>query len=163
MASSPAAPATDAQSLDAPELGVTDNLLASIHVMSRLIDRAFQSRISSRFDLSLAEWRVLLTLAGRPSATAAEIIEIWAMEKMAVSRAVRRLERMGRIAREQNSGDRRSYSLSLTASGRQVYEDILPTANARYREIFSQLSRDDLQSLRTTLDGLVEHTANLAE
>ena len=154
-------PSRTAPASDTSDLGVADNLLASIHVMSRQIDRAFQSRISNKFDLSLAEWRVLLTLAGRPSATAAEIIEIWAMEKMAVSRAVRRLERMGRIARERNSGDRRSYTLSLTANGRQVYEDILPTANARYREIFSQLSRDDLQFLRVTLDGLVEHTGRL--
>ena len=162
MASTPAAPVSDAQSLEAGDLGVADNLLASIHVMSRLIDRAFQSRISNRFDLSLAEWRVLLTLAGQPSATAAEIIEIWAMEKMAVSRAVQRLARMGRISREQNA-DRRSYSLSLTADGRQVYEAILPTANARYREIFANLSKDDLQFLRVTLDGLVVHTANLPE
>lgn len=148
---------------DASEPGVTDNLLASIHVMSRLIDRAFQSRISNKFDLSLAEWRVLLTLAGKPSATAAEIIDSWAMEKMAVSRAVRRLERMGRINREQNADDRRSFSLSLTARGRQVYDDILPTANARYHEIFSQLSREDLQFLRVTLDVLVDHTGHLPD
>ena len=97
--------------------GASDNLLASIHVMSRLIDRAFQSRIATRFDLSLAEWRVLLSLADQSSATAAELTEFWAMEKMAVSRAVRRLEGMGRISRRRNSGDRRSYALKLTAKG----------------------------------------------
>jgi DNA-binding MarR family transcriptional regulator len=158
MGRSPAAPSSDA-----PALGATDNLLASIHVMSRLIDRAFQSRIATRFDLSLAEWRVILTLAERRSATAAEITAFWAMEKMAVSRAVRRLDRMGRIARRRNSGDRRSYALRLTAKGRRVYEEILPTANARYWEIFSELSRADLHFLRSTLDRLVEHTAKLPE
>jgi DNA-binding MarR family transcriptional regulator len=162
MTRSPAAPVT-APGADVSEIGAADNLLASIHVMSRLIDRAFQSRIAARFDLSLAEWRVILTLAERRSATAAEIGEIWAMEKMAVSRAVRRLDRMGRITRRQNSGDRRSYALSLTGKGRRVHDDILPTANARYREIFSEISRNDLQFLRATLNALVDHTANLPD
>lgn len=143
--------------------GASDNLLASIHVMSRLIDRAFQSRIATRFDLSLAEWRVLLSLADQSSATAAELTEFWAMEKMAVSRAVRRLEGMGRISRRRNSGDRRSYALKLTAKGRGVYDEILPTANARYREIFSEIPRKDLQFLRSILDRLADHTATLPE
>jgi DNA-binding MarR family transcriptional regulator len=157
------APSTSASPGGASDIGASDNLLASIHVMSRLIDRAFQSRIATRFDLSLAEWRVLLSLAEQGSATAAELTAFWAMEKMAVSRAVRRLERMGRIVRKQKSGDRRSYSLKLTAKGRRIYNEILPTANARYREIFSGLSRDDLHFLRSTLDALVDHTANLPE
>lgn len=143
--------------------GASDNLLASIHVMSRLIDRAFQSRIATRFDLSLAEWRVLLSLADQSSATAAELTEFWAMEKMAVSRAVRRLEGMGRISRRRNSGDRRSYALKLTAKGRGAYDEILPTANARYREIFSEIPRKDLQFLRSILDRLADHTATLPE
>jgi DNA-binding MarR family transcriptional regulator len=154
---------SSASAADISEFEATDNLLASIHVMSRLIDRAFQSRIATRFDLSLAEWRVILTLAERRSATAATITGLWAMEKMAVSRAVRRLDRMGRIARRRNAGDRRSYALRLTAKGRRVYEDVLPTANARYREIFAELSRDDLQFLRATLNALVDHTAQLPE
>lgn len=141
----------------------SDSLLALIHVASRQIGRAFHARIATEFDLTIAEWRVLLSLAGRPGATAAEIAEMWAMEKMAVSRAVRRLERMARIARRVKPEDRRSLALALTEEGRRVFERIVPAANARYREITSAATPDELAELSRVLTKLVRQARDLAD
>jgi DNA-binding MarR family transcriptional regulator len=97
---------------DAPE-----NTLALIHVLSLQIGRAFHARIAAEFDVTIAEWRIMLSLIQRTGATANEIAEEWAIEKMAVSRAVRRLERMNRITRRVNPEDRRSYTLAMTEAG----------------------------------------------
>ncbi len=146
-----------------PLVGAPDNLLALIHVLSRQIGRAFHARINAEFDVTIAEWRVLLSLDQFPGATANEIAETWAMEKMAVSRAVRRLERMGRITRHVKPGDRRSYALAMTGDGKRLFERVVPAANARYREITSAATRDELAVVSRVLTRLAGQARDLAD
>jgi DNA-binding MarR family transcriptional regulator len=158
-ATRPAAPPADAAAGEAP----LDNVLAATHVLSSLISRAFDARLAARHDLSPPEWRVVLTLAQRPGVSANEITALWAMEKMAVSRAVRRLERAGRIRRQVDGADRRRYVLILTPAGRQLYRRILPMANDRYREITGVLTRAELATLRKALAKLNRHIPELGD
>ncbi len=144
-----------------PGLQPADNFLASVHVLSNRITRAFFSEVESKHGLTLPEWRVLLSLADHAGLTANEIKDRWAMDKMTISRAVRRLERTGRIARRRNPKDGRSYVLSVTKKGAGLYKKILPTANARYRELLSCLSETELSSLRTTLAKMIRHIEKL--
>ena len=146
-----------------PPADAPDNLLALIHVLSLQIGRAFHARIAAEFDVTIAEWRVLLSLSQRTGATANEIAEIWAMEKMAVSRAVRRLERMNRITRRVKPQDRRSFALAMTEDGMRVFERVVPAANARYREITSAATRDELAVLSRVLTKLVGQARDLAD
>ena len=146
-----------------PPADAPDNLLTLIHVLSHQIGRAFHARISAEFDVTIAEWRVMLSLAQRPGATAGEIAETWAMEKMAVSRAVRRLERMGRIARRVKPEDRRSFTLALTEEGARLFARVVPAANARYREITSAATRNELSALAGVLTRLAEQARDLAD
>jgi DNA-binding MarR family transcriptional regulator len=128
-----------------------DNVLAGIHVVSNLIGRAYDGEIATRWDLSLPEWRIVLTLMHHPGATASEITELWGMEKMAVSRAARRLERDGRVRRTVNEGDRRRYTLDLTAAGKALYRKVEPGATARYREIIDVLDPPERAALHKAL------------
>lgn len=105
----------------------------------------------------------MLALAHRPGLSAAEITGLWAMEKMAVNRAIRRLDRFGRVSRRVDPDDRRRFTLRLTAKGRRFHDKVLPAANARYREILSGLSRSEAEALRTTLARLTKHIATLPE
>ncbi len=95
--------------------GRADNLLSAVHVLANLIGRAYSGQLDGANDVSVPDWRVLLTLARHPGLTAAEITNRWAMDKMAISRAIQRLEKSGTIRRDRNPEDRRSYRLSLTA------------------------------------------------
>ena len=136
-------------------------VLASIHVLSNRITRAFESRLDGEHGLSVPEWRVLLSLSREPELTATEIQSRWAMDKMAVSRAVRRLESAGHVRRRAHPTDGRSFVLELTAKGTRLFEKILPSADERYREILSGLSRGDLGTLARILNELIEHTEHL--
>ena len=154
---------TRLESQETPPADAPDNLLALIHVLSMQIGRAFHARIATEFDVTIAEWRVLLSLSQRPAATANEIADIWAMEKMAVSRAVRRLEQMRRITRHVKPEDRRSYTLAMTEEGKRAFERVVPAANARYREITSAATRDELAALYRVLNKLVNQARGLAD
>lgn len=136
-------------------------VLASIHVLSNRITRAFESRLEVEHGLSVPEWRVVLSLSREPRSTAKDIHERWAMDKMAVSRAVRSLEALGHVRRTRHPGDGRSFVLELTAKGRRLFERILPSADERYREILSGLSASELRSLARILRKLIAHTERL--
>ncbi len=135
-----------------------DNVLASIHVLSNRITRAFESRLEADHGLSVPEWRVLLSLASQSGLTGKDIHERWAMDKMAVSRALRRLESQGRVKRRKNPGDARSYVLSITKKGAGLVRKILPSADARYHEILSGLTVSEQRSLKRILKKLIDHT-----
>jgi DNA-binding MarR family transcriptional regulator len=140
-----------------------DNVLAAIHVLTNQIGRIYLKKLESEFGFSNAEWRVMLTLHDISNSTAADITAQWAMDKMAISRAIRRLEERGWITREVNPDDRRSLVLSLTQAGQEKYAEVLPTANAIYHDIMSVLSREELGRLRGALGGLIDHTATLVD
>lgn len=135
-----------------------DNVLASIHVLSNRITRAFESRLESNHGLSVPEWRVLLSLVSQSGLTAKDIHERWAMDKMAVSRAVRRLVSQGRVKRNKNPGDARSYVLAITKKGTRLFQKILPSAEARYHEILSGLTVKEQRLLKRILKKLNDHT-----
>ena len=68
-------------------------------VLVNLTARPFGRLYARRYKITLAEWRVMFTVAGRPGAAASEIAEMLGLDKMAVSRAIRALERSGNLKR----------------------------------------------------------------
>ena len=139
-----------------------DNILALVHVFSNLIGRAFYGPLEKRHHLSIQQWRILLTLAQRPGATAVDIIVRWALQPMSVSRGVRELEQRGLIERRTGSGDRRSQELFLTRKGQRTYDRVVPAANARYHEIVDCLPPTARAQLARALVTLIANTKRLA-
>ncbi len=141
----------------------TETVFSQIHRLSNRIGRAFKSELETRHGLSIAEWRVLMTLVQHPGAGAPDIGEHWAMDKMMVNRAIRALAEGGHLRRKRNAGDRRRHDLVLSAEGRRLYERVLPDAVARYREIVAPLGRGELAKLRASLEALLQRTAQLGD
>lgn len=139
-----------------------DDILSAIHILANLIGGAYSDHLDD-MGITVPEWRVVLTLARYPGSTATEITDRWAMDKMAISRAIQRQEKAGNIQRTQNPNDRRSFRLSLTNSGDALYEKILPVANERYQTLMSSLSRRELTSLHKSLDKLIAHAGKMDE
>ena len=81
-----------------------------------------------RFDLSIPEWRVLAVLSRYPGLAAREVAERTQMDAVAVSRAVTRLLRNGRLRRTKARADRRRSVLQVSAEGAAVYGRIAPLA-----------------------------------
>lgn len=160
---------TPARQKNSVEFGMTtshtprDNLLGSVHLLSNQISRAFFEQVESKHGITLAEWRVILTLKQSPGATATEITAQWAMEKMAMNRAIRHLQQMGCVQRKPNKQDRRSYVLSLSKKGERLYTKIIPDANRRYAEIIACLSKSELAMLRKLIVKLNRHTGQLQD
>lgn len=138
-----------------------DKPLSLVHILSNRIGRAFYSEVETKFGVTIAEWRVMLTLASEPGVSAAEITNSWAMEKMSVNRAIQRLIDNGNVSRSRDPEDGRSYRLSLTAKGRKLYARIAPAANKRYTEIISSVSAEELDIVVAALQKMIVRAEEL--
>jgi DNA-binding MarR family transcriptional regulator len=138
-----------------------DKPLSLVHILSNRIGRAFYSEVETKFGVTIAEWRVMLTLASDPGVSAAEITNSWAMEKMSVNRAIQRLIDNGNVSRSRDPEDGRSYRLSLTAKGRKLYARIAPAANKRYTEIISSVSAEELDIVVAALQKMIVRAEEL--
>lgn len=129
--------------------------LTLVHALSNRVTRSYFTDVETKLGITLPEWRVLLTVSQEPGITAAEITSYWAMEKMAVNRAIQRLLRAGRLAREKSTEDARAYRLSLTPEGRKVYDEVLPVASARYRHYMAALTAEERKAWIATMKKLI--------
>ena len=127
-----------------------------IHYLSSLVVQPVYPNITLKFGLSLIEWRILVTLAHAPGSAAGEILDLWALEKMAVSRAVRRLLKIRLVTRLRDPLDTRRHPLSLTSKGKAIFRAAWPTAKDSYDRLTSILSPTDLRTFLRISDQLIE-------
>ncbi len=146
----------------ATQPGQGDHVLTLCHMLANRIGKVFASELERR-DLTVAEWRVLLSLAQYQNASGKEITDRWAMDKMAVNRAIRNLELRGLIKKTRSQKDRRTINLALTVAGRKIYDELVPMANDRYHALLSGLDKKEEKQLRQTLLKLITHTDSLID
>lgn len=133
-----------------------DFLPYRLSVLSNKISQAIASGYEERFQLTLPEWRVMAILGGEPELSAGEVAERTAMDKVAVSRAVKKLLDAGRIERTFSPEDKRRSVLTLSESGEEIYRQIVPIALGYEEKILEKLSTDEQAQLYSLLDKLDE-------
>ncbi len=111
-------------------------------------------RYREEFNLSIPEWRVMAVLGRYPEISAGDVAARSAMDKVQVSRAVAQLIRNGHLDRRSDTRDRRRTVLSLSATGRAIYQRIVPTAQAYERDLFNRLTPEEGEILMRALSRL---------
>jgi len=148
-------------SQDVPD--IDDSLFFKLLLLVNLTARPFSLLYEKRFRITLTEWRVLLTVASRPGLSAIEVGEALGMEKMNVSRAVRSLEKSGRLMRKPHKTDGRSSALAPTAAGRALFATIGPAALKREDLLLAGLSDKERTLMSKLLDRLIEGARRLPD
>lgn len=111
----------------------------------------FQAYYKGRYGMLRTEWRVLFHLGCYGDLSAKQICEKASIHKTKVSRAVSALEGKRYLTRHASDDDRRIERLSLTRTGRAVFED-LSAAAARFETTLTEaLPPADLDALRRAL------------
>lgn len=118
-----------------------------LSIASNLMSDAIAGAYRSLFGLNVAEWRVIAVLAERQSATQQELCAATRMDKVTISRAAIALADRGLVERAPNASDKRSHLLSLTASGQQLYAQVVPKAIAMEKELLADLSAKEIDTL----------------
>lgn len=105
-----------------------------------------------RFDLLVPEWRIMAVVGRFPGITFTELVQHTLMEKVTVSRAVARLEKLGRIVRTVDKDDRRRSFLDLAEAGWAVYREIVPYAKRIERALLEDFEPAERALLFAFLD-----------
>lgn len=104
---------------------------------------------------------MLVTLGEFGMMTAKAIGTHSCMHKTKVSRAVALLERRKLVARRANRADLREAFLSLTPAGRDVYNDLAPSALGFAEQLLSVVDAADRAALDRALKKLIERSSQI--
>lgn len=133
-----------------------------LNVVSSLASQALSKVYSKRYGIGVPEWRVLVTLGQYGVMTGKAVGAHSHMHKTKVSRAVALLEQRQLVARKANDADMRESLLSLTDTGRGVYEDLVPTAVDFARRLGEVIDPADRAAFERALRKLTDRSAELA-
>lgn len=76
------------------------------------------------------------------------------MDKVQVSRAVSSLTKSGRVLRKTDKKDRRKSQLRLAAKGMKVYQQIVPLALERERQLLTPFNEKEMKEFDQLLSKL---------
>lgn len=136
-----------------------------LSVASNLMSDAIASAYRALFGLNIAEWRLIAVLAERRSITQNELCAATRMDKVTISRAAIALADRGLVQRSPNPDDKRSHLLSLSASGKDLYAQVVPKALALEKSLladFSEREIADLVAMLRRLELMAERLSDAA-
>lgn len=127
--------------------------------LAERISDSLSTIYSAEFGITISEWRILAMLGTQPTMTSSDIAHKTRMDKAKVSRAVQKLEKLGYLLREKDRQDHRISHLSLTDSGVELYNAIVPKAlewEGRFVSTLTAQEYRDLHNLLNKLDQQIE-------
>ena len=137
------------------ELKLEDFLPYRLSVLSNTVSTTVARAYDKRFKVSIPEWRVIAILGRFPGLSAVEVAERTMLDKVAVSRAVTKLIKKGRIDREFADADKRRSILNLSEDGKKLHDEIAELALNFERDLLEGLSPDELTQLNSLMERLL--------
>lgn len=112
-----------------------------LSVLSSLISRDIAQKYQQRFDLSIPEWRLMAVLGEFSKLSPGQAAQLTTMDKVAVSRAVSKLVKTGRLRKIQDVRDKRCTLLTLSSRGYRVYKRVVPLALSYEAALLSKIDK----------------------
>ncbi|MCO4839873.1 MAG: MarR family transcriptional regulator [Rhodobacteraceae bacterium] len=121
------------------------------------VTSAVQSAYRQEYNMSPAEWRCMAILGKDQTLSANEIVNLSSMDKVTVSRAVKRMQERAWLVASSNSEDGRSKMLSLTDKGVGTYLEIVPKVLAIEEKLLSNISEEQKNNFLDLIDKVKEN------
>ena len=131
-----------------------------LNVLSSLVSQAL-TQVYAKYGIGIPEWRVLVTLGQFGVMTGKAVGARTHMHKTKVSRAVAQLEARKFVTRKANRADLREAFLSLTPTGRSVYEELAPRAREFTEKLSEVISATDRAAFDRAVALLTQRSAEL--
>lgn len=137
------------------ELRLEEFLPYRLAVLSNTVSTTVARAYDQRFSVSIPEWRVIAVLGRFPGLSAVEVAERTLMDKVAVSRAVTKLIKNGRIDRDFADADKRRSILNLSEDGKKLHDEIAALALDFERDLLQGFSEEEINDLNDIMERLL--------
>lgn len=111
----------------------------------------FSSEALEKYDLSIAMWRVLLSLASAGAQRQVDLSDQTSVEVSTLSRLVSKLAQKGLVTRARAENSNREVTIALTGKGNELVSALIPIARHLEQTAISHLSSKELVALKKTL------------
>jgi len=137
------------------ELRLEDFLPYRLAVLSNTVSTTVARAYDKRFNVSIPEWRVIAIVGRFPGLSAVEVAERTLMDKVAVTRAVTKLIKNGRIDRDFADADKRRSILNLSEDGKILHDEIAELALRFESDLLQGFSAEEISDLNRLMERLL--------
>ena len=130
--------------------------------LATALSRGLAAQYEERFDISVAEWRVLVHLTQQSEISVRDIFTRVDMDRARVTRAVQRLVERGYVSKLVNPDDRRLVKLALTLSGQRLAAELSNLAMAFEASILAALPAGSSDQLLASFDAIEADVSGMA-
>ena len=131
--------------------------------LATALSRRLAERYEARFEISVAEWRIIIHLTQESEISIRDIYTRVDMDRARVTRAVQRLQARGLVSKLVNESDRRLIRLALSDSGRQMANEIAAIAARFEAELLAAVPATAGEALLTHFDALETALADMPD
>jgi DNA-binding MarR family transcriptional regulator len=143
---------------------IRDLLSYRVHVVANLLSRGAELRYRREFGVSLWEWRTIALLgASDEPLSLGHLARAAGIDKSQMSRVVSGLAKRRVVLRSTHPGDGRGIRLSLSASGKRLYEGLIRAAGERDAVFRNCLSKGEKEAFERVLAKLAGRARALIE
>lgn len=114
-----------------------------------------------KFGIGIVDWRVTSMLAIEPGITAAHICDVIALDKAAVSRALKSLSSAGYLRSEASATDNRKMLWWLNDRGYKLHDAVMCCALERERYLIENIDPEDLEAYLRVMRKMRENIKNI--
>jgi DNA-binding MarR family transcriptional regulator len=133
-----------------------------LSVLTNTVSEGIAQSYRDKYDISVTEWRILAVLGRYPGMTASEICDRTAMDKVAISRAVKNLVAKNLLRRATDSNDRRRMRIHITSGpGERMLREVVPLAQQYETRLLAALDCDEQEALSSLIRTLLARARNL--
>jgi MarR family transcriptional regulator, transcriptional regulator for hemolysin len=143
-------------------LDLKRQLIAQIVESSRLLRNYIEQRAKSR-GTTRAQWIVLFRLRQQEGLSQVDLAEVLELQPISLVRLLDRLVQHGLLERRHDPRDRRANRLFLTASGRQLVDDLDSLRDSIAIDVLQDIPSASLKTSLATLKDVKERIKGFAE
>ncbi|MEH6444611.1 MAG: MarR family transcriptional regulator [Oceanospirillaceae bacterium] len=132
-----------------------------LSVSSNKISGLFADIYQDKFALSITQWRIMAILGEYPDSSADDVSNKTHIEKSILSRAINKLLQRNLIQRAFSETDKRRSMLSLTSTGIDVYNEIVPLSYEYEKQLLTCFNATEKAQFNTLLEKLCTHSDSL--
>ena len=143
-------------------LDLKRQLVAQLVESSRLLRNYINHRAKDR-GTTRAQWIVLFRLREQEGLSQVDLADVLELQPISLVRLLDRLVEHGLLERRHDPRDRRANRLFLTASGRQLVDDLDSLRDSIATDVLKNLPAEEIETSLKTLRDIKDRIKGLAE